>query len=321
MRRLLLSLISTFLLFQYTSGQSIQSEDIFLETESGRLGGVLSVPTSCKKCPAVLIIQGSGPTDKDGNSAILPGKNNSLKQLSESLNSIGIATLRYDKRGMGMSKNIKTDESDLVFDDFVNDANSFLNYLIKDKRFKKVGVAGHSQGSLVGMLISQRKEVKAFASIAGPSFSIDETLLAQIKANPYNPPKLLQEAKDITASLKEGVPVEEVSPFLQSIYRPSIQPFMMSWMMYDPSEEIGKLKSEILIINGSTDLQVKIEDAQRLKASNEKAKLVIVNGMNHVLKDAPANPIENNATYSNPDLPLNAEFKSEVLSFFEKNLK
>lgn len=321
MKRLLISFIYILFLFHFAVSQENTVEEIFLETESGTLGGILSLPPDCKKCPAVLIIQGSGPTDKDGNSAILPGKNNSLKQLSESLNDIGIATLRYDKRGMGMSKNIKINESDLVFDDFVNDAKSFLNFLIDDKRFKKIGVAGHSQGSLVGMLISQDKKVKAFASIAGPSFSIDETLLAQLKANPYNPPKLLQEAEEITALLKQGIKVTEVSSLLQSIYRPSIQPFMMSWMKYDPSNEISKLKSNILIINGSTDLQVKIEDAQRLKASNDKAKLVIINGMNHVLKDASASPIENNATYSNPDLLLNAEFKSEVQSFFSKSLK
>lgn len=271
---------------------------------------------------AVLIIQGSGPTDKDGNSAMLQGKNNSLKLLSESLAEAGIASLRYDKRGMGMSAKAEVSEADLTFDDFVSDANVFLDYLIEDRRFKTVGVAGHSQGSLIGMLISQQNKVKAFASIAGPSFSIDETLLMQIKANPYNPPQLLAEAESITASLQEGVEVKEVSSYLQSVYRPSIQSFMMSWMKYDPTEEISKLEMPVLVINGTTDLQVHIEDAERLQLSNEEqTKLVIIKGMNHVLKDAPANPIENNATYGNPKLPLNTEFKEEIVSFFLENLK
>jgi len=321
MRRQLLLLLITFSFSLTVYAQSYYEEEIALETENGKLGGILTMPNKGKKVPAVLIIQGSGPTDKDGNSAMLPGKNNSLKLLAESLAEAGIASVRYDKRGMGLSAGAVMSESDLSFDDFVFDANEFLTFLIKDKRFKKIGIAGHSQGSLIGMLISQKNDVNAFASIAGPSFTIDETLLMQLKANPYNPPQLLKEAESITASLKKGIEVQEVSSLLQSVYRPSIQSFMMSWMKYDPSEEISKLEIPVLVINGSTDLQVHVEDAQRLQISNEGSKLVIVKGMNHVLKDAPANPIENNATYSNPELPLNKEFEQEIVSFFLKNLK
>jgi len=301
--------------------QSFHEESIELSTSYGTIGGVLTIPDGSKKMPAVLIIQGSGPTDKDGNSAILPGKNNSLKLLAEALAKEGIASLRYDKRGMGMSARTEVDEAELSFDDFVFDAEQFLHYLIEDKRFKRIGVAGHSQGSLIGMLISQKNKVSAFASIAGPSFTIDETLLTQIKANPYNPPALLEEAETIMASLKKGEAVAQVSPFLQSIFRPSIQQFMMSWMKYDPTDEINKLKVPILVINGSTDLQVSVEDAQRLHISNDKSTLVIIKGMNHVLKDATANPRENNATYGDPKLLLNQEFEQEVTSFFLKNLK
>lgn len=321
MRTLLFSLCFILVLSTESLSQSFFEEPLYIKTETGDLGGILSIPDGCKRCPAVLIIQGSGPTDKDGNSAVLKGKNNSLKLLSESLNEAGIATLRYDKRGVGMSSRALIAEKDLLFDQFVKDADLFLERLFLDKRFRKIGVAGHSQGSLIGMLISQKRKVKAFASVAGPSFSIDETLLTQIKANPYNPPQLLEEAENITASLKNGIEVQEVSPYLQSIYRPSIQPFMMSWMKYDPTEEISKLKCAIMVINGSTDLQIHVEDAKSLKASNEKAQLVIIKGMNHVLKDAPANAIESNASYTNPDLPLNPEFKEKITSFFIKNLK
>lgn len=322
MWRPLLTVLVLSLFFSLSiSAQSFYEENIEIKTVNGTLGGTLTLPEGKRRMPAVLIIQGSGPTDKDGNSAMLPGKNNSLKLLSESLAKAGIASLRYDKRGMGLSSGAKVSENELTFDDFVSDADQFLQFLIKDKRFKKVGVAGHSQGSLIGMLISQKNKVKAFASIAGPSLSIDETLLMQIKANPYNPPQLVDEAKNITASLKKGVEVEEVSTYLQSVYRPSIQSFMMSWMKYDPTEEISKLDMPVLVIHGSTDLQVKIEDAQRLQISNELAEIEIIKGMNHVLKDATAKPIENNATYSDPKLPLNTEFESKIVSFFTKNLK
>ena len=302
--------------------QNFREEEVFLNSGQGDLGGVILFPESHnKKLPVVLIIQGSGPTDKDGNSAALAGKNNALKLLAEALAANGIASLRYDKRGIGMSRKAGKSEETLTFDDFINDASLFLDYLIEDKRFKKIGIAGHSQGSLVGMKIAQGKKVKAFASIAGPSLSIDETLKEQLKANPYNPPKLLEEANSILASLKSGEQVPDVSPFLQTVFRPSVQPFMISWMQYDPTDEISKLDMPILVINGSTDLQVSVADAQRLHISNPKAELVIVNGMNHVLKDSSAQPMENNATYSNPDLPLNAKFRKSVCDFFVTNLK
>lgn len=313
----LLLLASTVL-----KSQNFKEEEIYLNTESGEIGGVILLPEKHnKKLPAVLIIQGSGPTDKDGNSAALVGKNNSLKLLAEALAANGIASLRYDKRGIGMSKKAGKAEETLSFDDFINDASLFLDYLIEDKRFKKIGIAGHSQGSLIGMKIAQGKKVKAFASIAGPSLSIDQTLKEQLKANPYNPPKLLKEANSILASLKSGEQVPNVSPFLQSVFRPSVQPFMISWMKYDPTDEISKLNMPILVINGSTDLQVSVADAQRLHISNPKAELVIVNGMNHVLKDSSAQPQENNATYSNPDLPLSAKFRKSICDFFVTNLK
>ncbi|MHA7100769.1 hypothetical protein BXY85_4009 [Roseivirga pacifica] len=318
------TLLLTFFLLVCTAlkAQNFKEEEVLLNTENGEIGGVILFPENAnKKVPVVLIIQGSGPTDKDGNSAALPGKNNSLKLLAEALAENGIASLRYDKRGMGLSKKAGKAEEELSFDDFIADASEFLNYLIEDKRFKKVGIAGHSQGSLIGMKIAQGKDVKAFASIAGPSLPIDETLKEQFRANPYNPPKLLEEANTILASLKSGEQVQEVSPFLQSVFRPSIQPFMISWMKYEPTKEISKLNMPILVINGSTDLQVNVEDAQRLQISNPKAKLVIVDGMNHVLKDSSAKPMENNATYSNPDLPLNTKFRKSVCDFFVENLK
>lgn len=274
-----------------------------------------------KKLPVVLIIQGSGPTDKDGNSAALTGKNNSLKLMAEVFAANGIASLRFDKRGLSLSKESAVPEDELTFDDLVSDANAWLDYLVNDKRFKQIGIAGHSQGSLIGMRLAQSKSVSAFASIAGPSLTIDETILAQIKANPFNPSNIVKEAKDIFAKLRQGETVERVPPYLMSVFRPSIQPFMMSWMKYDPLVEIEKLDIPILVVTGSTDLQVTVEDAQRLQIANPKAQLKVIDGMNHVLKNSSAQANENVASYSNPDLPLNVEFEESINSFFTKYLK
>lgn len=319
------SVILCFLLFLFNPSlhsQTYEEDTVSIEVEGSELGGVLMFPEGKKKkLPVVLIIQGSGPTDKDGNSIALPGKNNSLKLLAEVLAQNGIASLRFDKRGIGLSQSAAIPESDLVFDDFVNDANHWLNFLVNDRRFNSIGIAGHSQGSLIGMRLAQNKKVEAFASIAGPSLPIDETIMEQIKANPFNPANIVDEAKDIFTKLKNGEKVNTIPPYLMSVFRPSIQPFMMSWMKYDPLQEIEKLNIPILVVTGSTDLQVKVEDAQRLQVANPKAHLKVINGMNHVLKNSSALTTENAASYSNPKLPLNEEFEESINTFFTKYLK
>ena len=123
MVKTILGILSLLFLAQRGFSQSVTIEKVYVQSDDGQLGGLLSIPGNCKKCPAVLIIQGSGPTDKDGNSALSQGKNNSLKYLSQSLNEAGIATLRFDKRGMGMSIGLQTNEEDLTFDQLVNDAD------------------------------------------------------------------------------------------------------------------------------------------------------------------------------------------------------
>ena len=315
----------SFLLFIFLSplhSQEFEEQEVFIQSQNYQLGGVVMFPKGKKKkLPIALIIQGSGPTDKDGNSAALAGKNNSLKLLAETLAQNGVASLRFDKRGLGLSNGTPMQESDLIFEDFVNDASAWLDYLAQDKRFKKIGVIGHSQGSLIGMRISQNPKVMAFASIGGPSLRIDETLITQIKANPYNPPNIIKEAKDIFKKLENGERVEKVPPYLMSIFRPSVQPFMISWMKYDPLVEMEKLNIPILVVAGSTDLQVTVEDAQRLQIANENAELKVIDGMNHILKDAPVEKNENMASYSNPNLPLNKEFEETITSFFLKHLK
>lgn len=321
MKRVYPYILTLLIISSLANAQAFKEETINIKVTEGQLGGVLMFPNTKKKPPVVLIIQGSGPTDKDGNSAVIQGDNNSLKMLAKAFAEAGIASLRFDKRGQGLSKSAGKAEKDLSFDDFVNDAKSWLNYLVKNKKFKKVGVAGHSQGSLIGMLISQNENVHAFASIAGPSLGIGETILTQVKSNPNNPPAVIENTERIISELTKGNQVDDVPAYLNSLFRPSIQPFIGSWMKYKPQDEIGKLNIPVSIFNGTNDLQVTIEDANRLKAVSPIAQLVVVDGMNHVLKNSPKDQQGNIATYGNPELPLNALFKSTIVSFFQENLK
>jgi hypothetical protein len=313
MKALFLSFILTCSVFNL-SGQDFTEEETKIPVADKSVKAVLTVPNGKGPFPAVLIIQGSGATDLDGNTMGMQGKNNSLKMLSESLASQGIASLRYNKRIFAGFP-----ENELSFNDFVADAVTAFNLLKNDERFSKVGIAGHSQGSLVGMLAAQTTESQFFISIAGPGQPFDEIIMEQLKANPYNPAELVTSAEAIMKKLKAGETATDVPAVLLSLFRPSVQSFIGSWMKYDPKEEINKLAIPMLIINGTTDIQVSVKDADLLYgASNQKmCTRLIVEGMNHVLKNAPEERAANMATYTNPDLPINQAFAMKVIEFIK----
>ncbi|ACL69235.1 alpha/beta hydrolase fold protein [Halothermothrix orenii H 168] len=289
------------------------TEPISLKTETGTIYGTLQLPHSNKKSPVILIIAGSGITDRNGNS---PGAtNNCLKMLSQDLARAGFASVRYDKRGTGQSKGAINSPSDIRFEHFINDATGWVKKLKKDKRFTGVTVLGLSQGSLVGMIAARRAEADAFISLAGAGRSIDKVLKYQLISLNDD---LYQEALDILDKLKQGQTVSQVNQKLYSIFHPLNQPFLISYIKYDPAEEIAKLDIPVLLIHGTNDIQVKKEEANILKKAYPEAKLVLIEGMNHVLKKAPEDPRQNYMTYNNPDLPLADNLVESIVKFLEK---
>ena len=145
--------------------ETVTTQPISLETPTGTLYGTLALPQSRSRVPAVLIIAGSGPTDRDGNSPVFKGPNNSLKLLAEGLAAHGIASVRYDKRGIGETGKAmqlaaeKTTtvlrEEDLSFENFIDDAVRWGKQLRADRRFSSLTVIGHSEGSLSLIHISE----------------------------------------------------------------------------------------------------------------------------------------------------------------------
>ncbi|MFM8742029.1 MAG: alpha/beta hydrolase, partial [Cytophagales bacterium] len=298
----------------YASTDSSYLEtNISLATKSGNLFGTVTTPGFGNKFPIVLIIAGSGPTDRDGNNPIM--KNNSLKFLAYGLAKQGIASLRYDKRGIGESKTAAKSEADLRFDDFVNDAIDWVGFLKQEKNYSSVWVAGHSEGSLIGMMAAAKAD--GFISIAGVGQSADNVLKDQLRVQP-------QSVQDVTFSiidsLKLEMPVKKVSPFLHSLFRPSVQPYLISWFKKDPQTEIKKLRIPILIVQGTNDIQVAVGEANLLAAANANAKLVLVEDMNHILKNAKGNRQENISTYSNPSLPISGKLVQSISDFIKQQL-
>jgi len=287
---------------------------VTLETETGGLVGSLITPEGKEAVAVALIIPGSGPTDRDGNQ---PGlTSNCLKMLAHALSGNGIASLRYDKRGIGNSRKAGGNESDLRFEHYISDATGWIDQLKNDARFREIIVIGHSEGSLIGMVASQQGNVDQFISIAGPGLPADETLKKQLASQP---PEVLKIALPMIETLKQGKIVDTVNPLFYSLFRPSVQPYMISWFRYDPAKEIARLKIPVLIVQGSTDIQVAIDDAHILAKANQKSEMKIIRGMNHVLKDAEPDRMKNIATYNNPELPVTPELLDLVIDFVNKD--
>jgi pimeloyl-ACP methyl ester carboxylesterase len=283
-----------------------------LKTLSGTIRGTLATPKQVTgKVPVVLIIASSGPTDRDGNKPKLNQKPNTYRLLAAALAKEGIASLRYDKRLVGETIS-STREAQMRFDDYVDDAVALINQLHDDPRFSKVIVLGHSEGSLVGMLSLAGQPINGFISVEGESLQGDKIMIEQLKNQPEF---ITKNFKAITDSLRRGKVNDKVDPALYTVARASIQPYLMTWMRFDPVREIKKVKVPVLILQGNNDLQVRIADAERLKKAKSDAKLQIIPGMNYVLKESPTAAPANLATYNQPELPVKPELTAAVAEF------
>lgn len=281
-----------------------------LITKTGTIYGTLNIPFKFEDGAVALIIAGSGPTDRNCNNPSMT--NDAYKKLANELAANGIASLRYDKRGIAESVAAVESESSLVFYDYVQDAIDWIQQLKQDKRFRQVVVIGHSEGSLIGILASSKAD--KFVSVAGPGRGIGVVLKEQLSAQPQ---AIQDEAFPIIDRLSKGEKVEPISPAMMPLFRPSIQPYMISWLKYDPAVELKKLKIPVLILQGTTDIQVSVQDAKLLSAAKPDAKLQILEGMNHILRTSSAERDANLATYNNASLPLAEGFVKGIVEFIE----
>lgn len=276
------------------------------------LNGTLYTPIKqSKKTNLVILIAGSGPTDRDGNQKMMP--NNSLKLLAEAVANNGIAVYSYDKRIFAQMAAGQLDEASLSFDNFIDDAKAVLLYFRNQKKYHTITIAGHSEGALIGM-VAANGNADAYISIAGAGRPIDEVLVEQIgKQAPF----LKEEVEKDLATLKSGTTFELKNQMLASLFRPSVQPYMISWIKYHPQTEIKKLHIPTLLINGDKDIQVSVNDAQLLQQAKSDAQLKIIFNMNHIFKEIKGDDTENKASYTNPDLPISKELPSVLTAFIQ----
>ena len=290
-------LLIVLMYFGKSTAQNIQH---FSEEKSitSLIDGTLLIPETSEQIPLVIIIQGSGPTDRNGNQNMQ--KNNSLRFLAEGLINKGIACFRYDKRIVKLLKKGLLNENDIIFDQFIQDANSVIDYFKNDKRFSKIYIIGHSQGSLVGMIAAQDK-ADGFISIAGAGQEIDDVIVDQLEKQA---PGLKENARMAFDDLRVNGFTVNYSPGLSSIFRPSLQPFLLDWMQYDPQKEIAELDIPVMIINGTKDIQVDISEAEKLKNAKPDAHYEIIENMNHIFKEILGDGIENSKSYNEYNRPV-----------------
>jgi hypothetical protein len=287
------------------------SQELAIKVNDGDIFGTY-LEASNNKNLIVIIISGSGPTDRDGNSAMMGGKNNSLKMLTEGLYNNGFSSFRYDKRMIGKSSGFPSEEN-TGFNDFIEDAESIINYF-KKSGFDKVVIAGHSEGSLIGTVAARKTDADGFISICGLAKDMGVTIIEQLE---QRAPTLVEDAKAAIDSIKNGRKLNITNPQLKMIFRESIVKFMSEVMSYYPAIEIKKLDIPILIINGKHDIQVDYIDGKLLDNAAKNSQYYAIDSMNHVLKNTPKTYLEQISSYGNPNLEINKELINRITSYLK----
>jgi alpha-beta hydrolase superfamily lysophospholipase len=260
--------------------------------------------------PAALIIAGSGPTDRDGNAPVVGLKTNAYRLLAEALAAAGIASLRYDKRGIGASAAAGLHEAELRFDSFIGDAEAMIRWMAGQPGVGPIFLIGHSEGALIALAASNRLKVAGVVSLAGAGRGIGAVLRSQLAGSPFQ-----EEASKLLGELEAGRTVSGVSPALYPLFRPSVQPFMMSWLRLDPAREAKTSKAPLLIVWGRRDLQVSEADFDALARARPDAQTLVIDSMNHVLKDVGESREANQLAYVNPVLPLAHGLAQAIVAF------
>lgn len=293
------------------------SETVHVKDDYGTLEGTLDVPDGCAGMPVVVILSGSGPQDRNGDTPGEADKTDMYELLGRGLVEKGYATLRFDDPGVAKSKTaLPLDESKIVYEMEVDAAAKWTPLLRADARFGKIVAAGHSQGSLTAILLAQRGDADAVISLAGAGRPVDVVLREQLA------PKLtadqLAKLDAALAKMKAGELAGPQDPPLDVLLRPSVQPYMISWMKYDPKVEIAKVNVPTLLVQGETDVQVSVADANLLAEGKPDAKLELIDDMCHVLKEAPKKDATTQAAqYSDPSLPIHPALVPDLDDFLQ----
>lgn len=284
----------------------------------GPLAGTLLDPDP--KGPLLVIIPGSGPTDRDGdNPAGVAG--GPYRQLAEALAARGVATLRIDKRGMFGSHAALADPDAVSIGGYADDALAWAKVARAKTGRRCVWLLGHSEGGLVALQAGQRPAgLCGLVLVAAVGRPVGVVVREQLRANPANAP-ILEQALATIDALEAGkrVPQATLPAPLQPLFADRIQPYWIDLMAHDPARLIAALRLPVLIVQGTRDLQVSVADAQALKAAQPRATLTLLPGVNHVLRAVASNDrTANLMTYRDTTLSLAPGVAQAVAGFVQR---
>ena len=292
--------------------------EVTIPGPQGVLAGTLIDPG--KDAPAVLIIPGSGPTDRDGNNP-LGVAGGVYRQLAEALAAKHVATLRVDKRGMFGSKAAIADANDVTIGAYAADAHGWVDMLRRRSGRRCVWILGHSEGALVALQAAQDPtRICGLILVSGPGRPLGEVIRSQLRANPANA-ALLPPGEAAIDQLEAGkrVPAAGLPAPLQPLFNDRVQGYLIDMFAHDPAKLIAAVKLPVLIVQGDKDIQVAVADAELLKKAQPAATLTLVPGINHVLKPVAGDDrAANVATYGNADLPIASAVPDTIAAFVRK---
>ena len=272
------------------------------------------------RAPVVLIIPGSGPTDRDGNNP-LGVTAAPYRLLAEALATKGVSTVRIDKRGLGGSKAAVADGNKVTIADYATDTHNWVASIRKRTGQRCVWLLGHSEGSLIALAAAQQPDgICGVISVSGAGRRLSDVIREQLRANPANAP-LLDSAMTALDVLESGqhVGVSAMHPALQKLFAPQVQDYLIDMFRQTPASLAASLKVPLLIVQGERDLQVSTADAKALAAAQPKARLVLLPQMNHVLKDvATDDRAANLATYADSSLPVDRDAVEAIAGFVKR---
>lgn len=263
--------------------------------------------------PIVVIVPGSGPTDRDSNNGQMT--NNALKFLAQGLADNNISSIRVDKRGM-FASHAAGDANAVTVDIYADDYRRWARKAIELSDQECAYLLGHSEGGLMVTAAALGQDnICGVITVAAAGRRMSDVLREQLKANPANA-FLMKDAEAAITSLENGqrVDLEEINALLKPLFYPAVQDFLISVFAVDPAEMLSQVTAPALVIQGEHDIQVSTEDAQRL-SEKSGAKLVLIPKMNHVLKPAPKNRIANTMGYNSPDKPIDPAVTEAIVQF------
>ena len=280
-----------------------------LPTDRAPLHGTLLTPDAPRA--VAVIVPGSGPTDRDGNSPL--GVSGGIyRQLAEGLAERGVATLRFDKRGIAASAFAASDEASLRFDHYVEDARRWAALAAERTGQPCAWLIGHSEGALIAQKAAEGDDTVCGLVLVS---AVGQKAGVQIRQQLATLPEPLNSQAMAALTDLEAGRATEGPPELAALFRPSVQPYLISYLALDPIALIAGYSGPVLLLHGTTDFQVPIDNAERLAEAQPAARLTRLEGVNHILRIAPADRAANAATYNNATLPLAPGIADAAASF------